>query len=77
MAHGDHIHRENYKFTDIKGLVSAPTYSRSPNLCHGDLGSVARGGHSLGTAPDDSIPKFTYIGGQHPLSSQVMAKSTT
>jgi hypothetical protein len=62
-----HIHCENCKFTDVKGLVPMPTYSHSPNLCHGDLGSVARDRHSLKTAPDGSILEFTYIGGQHPL----------
>jgi hypothetical protein len=24
MAHSDHIHRENCKFTDVKGLVESP-----------------------------------------------------
>jgi hypothetical protein len=59
MAHDGHIHRENYEFTGVKGLVPVPAYSRGPNLRHVDLGSVARGGHTLGTTLGGSIPEFT------------------
>jgi hypothetical protein len=77
MALGGHICHENYEFTGVKGSVPAPTYSHDPNLHHGDLRYLARSGHTLGTAPSRSILEFTYIGGQHPLSSPVMAKSST
>jgi hypothetical protein len=50
MAHGGHIRRENYEFIGVKGPAPASAYSHSPNLCHGDLGPVARGGHTLETA---------------------------
>jgi hypothetical protein len=34
-----------------------------PNIHHGDLGPVARSGHTLGTASGSGILEFTYIGG--------------
>jgi hypothetical protein len=51
-------------------------YSHNPNLCHGDLGPMAYRGHTLETALGGSISKFTYIWGQYPLSSLVMAMSS-
>ena len=66
MAHGCHIRRENYEFTDVKEPAPASTYYHDPNLRHGYLSPVARGGHTLGTAPDGSIPRFTYVGGSVP-----------
>ena len=66
MAHGGHIRREKYEFTDVKGPAPASAYNRGPNLHRGDLGPVAHSGHTLGTAPSRSIPEFTYIGGPIP-----------
>jgi hypothetical protein len=63
MAHGGHICHENYKFTDIGGLAPVFAYSHGPNLHHEDIGPMARSGQTLGTAPDGSIPEFTYMGG--------------
>ena len=66
MAHGGHIYRENYEFTSAKGPAPTSTYSHGQNLRHGDLGPMARGGHTLGTTPGGSILEFTYIGGLVP-----------
>jgi hypothetical protein len=66
MAHGGHIRRENYEFIDVKGPAPASAYSHSPNLCHGDLGPMAHGGHTLETTLDGSIPEFDYVGGPVP-----------
>ena len=66
MAHGGHIHHENYEFIGVRGPAPASTYSHSPNLRHGDLGPVARSEHTLRTALCGSIPEFTNIGGPVP-----------
>jgi hypothetical protein len=66
MAHGGHIRRENYKFIGVKGPAPASAYSYSPNLCHGDLGPVARGGHTLETVLGSIILEFAYVGGPVP-----------
>jgi hypothetical protein len=78
MAHGGHIRHKNYEFISIEGLVLASAFSHSLDLCPRDLDPMAHDGHTLKIAPSGSIPKFTYIGGLvHPLSSPVMAKSST
>jgi hypothetical protein len=66
MAHGGHICRENYRFIGANGPAPMSAYSHGPNLHHGDLGPVAHGGHTLGTAPGGSILEVTYIGGPVP-----------
>ena len=68
MAHGGHIHRENYEFIGVRGPAPASTYSHGPNLRHGDLGPMAHSEHTLRTAFYGSIPEFTYIGGTSTLS---------
>ena len=40
MAHGGHIHNENYKFIGIEGLEPTTTFSRSLDLHPRDLGSM-------------------------------------
>jgi hypothetical protein len=77
MAHAGHIHHKNYEFTGVKGLVPASAFSRGLDLRLGDLDPVAHDRHTLGTAPSSSILVFTYIGCQYPLSSPVMAKSSS
>ena len=76
MAHGGHVYRESYEFTNVKELAPVSTYSHGPNLCPEDLGPVAHSGHTLGTAPGSGIPEFTYIGRASALSP-IMAKSST
>ena len=77
MAHGGHIHHENYEFIGVKGPAPMPVYSHDPNLHNGNMGPVAHGGHTFRTTPGGSIPEFTYMGSQYPPSSAVMAKSST
>ena len=45
MAHGSHIHRENYGFIGTKGPAPASAISHSPDLHLGNLSTVAYGGH--------------------------------
>ena len=59
MARGGHIHRENYWFIGAKGPALASTISHSPDLHLENLSSVARGGHTVGTALGGCIPEFT------------------
>ena len=66
MAHGGHIHSENYEFTSIKGPTPMSSYGHGPNLRHGDLGYVSRHRHTLRTAPGGCILEFTYMGGPTP-----------
>ena len=66
MAYGGHICRKNYEFTSIKGPAAVTACGYDPNLCHRDLGHVARNGHTLRTASDGSILEFTYPEGPVP-----------
>ena len=74
MAHGGHIHRENYGFIDANELALAFAIIHNPDLHLGNLGPATYGGHTLGTALKACILEFTYPGGQYPRSSQAMAK---
>jgi hypothetical protein len=47
---------------NVRELAGGMAHS-GPNLHHGDLGLVARGGHTLKTASGSGILEFTYIGG--------------
>jgi hypothetical protein len=60
MAHGGHIHRENYGFIGAKGLAPASPFSRSPDLHLANLGHMAHDGHTLGTTHGACILKYTY-----------------
>ena len=66
MAHSSHIHRKNYEFISIKGPTPVTARGYDPNLCHRDLGHVARSGHTLGTTFGGSILEFTYPEGPVP-----------
>ena len=59
MAHGDHIHRENYGFISANGPTPTFAISHSPDLHLGNLSSVACGGHTPRTTLEGCIPKFT------------------
>ena len=63
MAHGGHIHHENYGFIDAKGLAPASAFSRSPDFHHGNLGLMAYGGHTPETTHGGHIPEYTYLEG--------------
>jgi hypothetical protein len=76
MAHGGHIYRENYEFTDVEGVAPTSTVSRTPELRSRDLDPMVYGGHALRTALSGSIPEYTYIGGLRPHSSPTMARSS-
>jgi len=60
MAHGGHIHRENYGFIGSKGPVPASAFSHSPNFHLGNLGPTAHGGHTPRIAHRGCIMEFTY-----------------
>jgi hypothetical protein len=66
MALTGHILLVNHAVNHTEGPTPTSAYSRGPNLCLGDLGPVARGGHTLIIAPEGCIPEFTYIGGLAP-----------
>jgi hypothetical protein len=59
--------------------VTSPmfAFSHGPTLHPRDLDPVAHGEHILETTLGGCIPEFTNIGGRYPLSSPVMAKSST
>ena len=59
MAHGGHIHRENYGFIGAKGPVPTSAFSHSPDLHLGNLGPVAHDEHTPGTTLGGCIPEFT------------------
>ena len=77
MAHGGHIHHENYEFTSVRGPVPAFTFSYVLDLRFEDLDPTVYVGHTLRTTLNGSILEFTYIGGRYPPSSLAMAKSST
>ena len=77
MAHGDHIRHKNYEFISAKGPAPTTAFSRGLDLHPRDLDPVVPRGHTLGTALGGCILEFTYVGGQYPPSSAVMAKSST
>jgi hypothetical protein len=66
MAHGGHIHCENYGLIGANGLAPASAISHSPDLHLGNLSSVAHGGYTPRTALGSYIPKFTYLEGPVP-----------
>jgi hypothetical protein len=68
---------KNYEFTGDGGPAPTSAFSRAPDLCFGDLDPAVYGGHTLKTTLSGSIPEFTYIGGQYPLSPPSTAKSST
>jgi hypothetical protein len=49
MAHGCHIHCENYESISIKGLAPTSTFGRSLDLHLRSLDPTTCGGHALGT----------------------------
>jgi hypothetical protein len=73
MADGGHISCENYEFTGIGGPAPASAFSRTLDLCYGDLDPAVYGRRTLGIALSGSIPEYTYIGGLYPHSSPTMA----
>ena len=77
MTHDDHIHHKNHEFIGVEGPALASTFSHGLDLRFGDLDPTVYGGHTFSTAFSDSISEFTYIGGQYPLSSLDVAKSST
>ena len=66
MAHGGHIHHENYEFTNVKGPAPTFAYSRGSDLHPRNLDPIAHGGHTLGTPLRGCIPEFTYPEGPVP-----------
>ena len=67
MAHGSHIHRENYGFIGTKGPAPASASGHSMDLHLGNLSSVAHGGHTPRTTLEGCIPEFIYPEGPVPL----------
>jgi hypothetical protein len=67
MAHGDHIHYENFGFIDANGPAPASAISHRPDLHLGDLSFVDYGGHTARTALRGYIPEHTYLEGPVPL----------
>jgi hypothetical protein len=74
MAHGGHIHRENYEFTGVRGPAPPSTFSHNPDLRYRDLDPAIYGERTLRTALSGSILEYTYIGGLYPHSSPTMAR---
>jgi hypothetical protein len=74
MAHGGHIHLENYEFTGVRGPVPPSTFSHNPDLRYRDLDPAIYGERTLRTALSGSILEYTYIGGMYPHSSPTMAR---
>ena len=68
MAHCGHICHENHEFIDVEGPAPVSTFSHGLDLCSRDLDLMVYIRHTVGTAFSGSILKFTYIGGQYPLS---------
>jgi hypothetical protein len=66
MAHGGHIHHENYKFIGAEGSAPASAFSHGRDLRPRDLDPAFHGRHTLRIALSGSIPEFTYIGGPVP-----------
>jgi hypothetical protein len=66
MAHDGHIHRENYGFIGANGLALAPAESHSLDFHLRNLGSMARGIHTLETTLKGCILEFTYLEGPVP-----------
>jgi hypothetical protein len=66
MAHGGHIHHENYEFISTEGSAPTSAFSHGRDLRPGDLDPAFQGRHTLKIALSDSIPEFTYIGGLVP-----------
>jgi hypothetical protein len=66
MAHGSHIHHENYEFLDAEGSAPAFAFSHGRDLRPGGLDPAFHGRNTLRIALNGSIPKFTYIGGPVP-----------
>jgi hypothetical protein len=66
MAHGGHIHNENYGFIGADGPASVPAISHSPDLHVGNLRSMAHGGHTPRTAHGGCILEFIYLEGPEP-----------
>ena len=77
VAHDGHIHHENYEFTGVEGTTPVSVFSHILDLRSRDLDLAVYGRHALRTALRGSIPEFTYIGGQYPLSPPATAKSFT
>jgi hypothetical protein len=67
MAHGGHIHCENYGLIDTNGLAPASTISHSLDLHLGNLSSVAHDEYTPRTTLGSCIPEFTYPEGPIPL----------
>ena len=61
MAHGSHIHHENYGFIGSNRLAPASTINHSLDLHLGNLSSMARGGHTPKTTLGGYIPEFIYL----------------
>ena len=72
MAHGDHIHRENYRFIGANGPVLVSAISHSSDLHLRNLSSMAHGRHTLGTILEGCILEFTYLEG--PLPSLIASR---
>ena len=72
MAHGGHIHRENYEIIDAKGPAPTSAFSRNPDFHLRSLGLMAHGGHTPRTALGGCIPEFIYLEG--PLPSLVPSR---
>ena len=66
MAHGGHIHYENYGFIDAKGPAPMFAISNNPDLHLRNLGPTAYGGHTLGTAHGGCILECTHVRGPMP-----------
>jgi hypothetical protein len=73
MAHGSHIHHENYELIGAEGSVPAPAFSCGPNLRSGELDPAVYGRLTLGTTHCGSIPESTYIRG--PVPSLITGRS--
>jgi hypothetical protein len=66
MAHGGHIHCENYGFIDANGPASTSTFSHSLGLHLRNLGPVAHGGQTPRTTHGGCISEYTYLEGLVP-----------
>ena len=60
MAHGGHIHHENYGFIGTNGPAPASTIGHSPDLHLGNLSSMVHNGHTPRTTLRGSILESTY-----------------
>ena len=59
MAHGGHIHRENYGFISAKGPAPVTAINHNLDLHLGNLSSMAHGGHTPEIAPGGCLQEFT------------------